>query len=187
MPWQPTPRLRLTSPFPNTSLVSPSPTFLFFSGTVPPIQPSSLSLSTLEKDQNHIPSLSDARTLARPPTLSSPAPKLCFTFVRSRPTLSSNTKEKKASRVSVCCSHHSVIITGKRRSACCDQSTIGAGVRGISSTFNFQRPWGCGYGDGGADQRRRTRRQGTLQLHGALSGRALRSDKADRQREPLGH
>ncbi len=55
-----------------------------------------LSISVyFRKRSNHIPSLSDARTLARPPTLSSPAPKLCFTFVRSRPTLSSKTKEKK--------------------------------------------------------------------------------------------
>ncbi len=117
---------------------SPLPPFLFFSGTVPPIQSSSLSLSTLEKEQTtFLLYRMRARSLARPPTLFSPAPKLCFTFVGSRPTLSSKTKQKKASRVSACCSHHSVIITGKRRSACCDQSTIGGcGASAAHLTFN---------------------------------------------------
>ncbi len=46
-------------------------------------------------------------------------------------------KRKKALRVSACCSHHRVIITGKRRSACCDQSTIGGcGASAAHLTFN---------------------------------------------------
>ncbi len=97
-----------------------------------------LSVSVyFRKRSNHIPSLSDARTLARPPTLSSPAPKLCFTFVRSRPTLSSKTKEKKGiASLSDCCSQSQCYYYRK--------TTIGLlwsehdwRVRGISSKFNF--------------------------------------------------
>jgi hypothetical protein len=69
--------------------------------------------------------------------LSSPAPKLCFTFVRSRPTLSSKTKEKKGiASLSDCCSQSQCYYYRK--------TTIGLlwsehdwRVRGISSKFNF--------------------------------------------------
>ncbi len=136
VPWQPTPRLRSTSPFPNTPLVTPSPTFLFFSDTVPPIQPSSLSLSTLEKDQTtFLLYRMRARSLARPPcrlrlqNSASPSFVPVQLFPRKQ-------KKKKASR-SLCLLLSSQCYYYRKTTIGLLWSEHDWRVRGISSKFNF--------------------------------------------------